>query len=442
MTSTFPAICVLILAALLSSLAMAQPAPAGQTAQGRAYLDWVLQDLSQIEKDLPAITQAADEAAKAFVEGKNLGMRGGAGLGKELGARAGGLAAYREQTGKPGDIILYAFGQTTLPAKPDPAKSDPAKLLDEELTDAQKLADAGSLVIGIASIQQLESLGQLDRARKACKFLLDNHAPASNGLFDISNKYTKPIIPTFIVANPIVAWTWTGELFAACTRLGKTPIMMQSTQIAGASDRNKRYQNQRFHEDMTVKPIEPGLLGKAYLDNLRGVLKEIGDKSWKNLDAAANRAAETIQAGGKVYIAAYGHYPPQHHGGQLPQDPGLFARLNTGKKFAEMTDKDYAIVIGYSWGPVSEIWGDNGALRKAGRGTAWVLTGFGLKSEEFGPNDILIDQRWAEGDALVSAPGYDVRFLAPSGVTAETILWALTAQVQQDLQAKSPAGNK
>src|SRR5436190_2030257 len=81
-------------------------------------------------------------------------------------------------------------------------------------------------VIGIASIEQLKTVGLLERAQKACSVLLDNHAPADDGLF--KDKSGKAFIPTFTTANPVVAWAWCAELFAACTRRGKTPAMYKS----------------------------------------------------------------------------------------------------------------------------------------------------------------------------------------------------------------------
>ena len=123
---------------------------------------------------MPQITAAAELAADPFIAGKNLGVRGGVGLNQELGGRAGGFVTYRSEPGKPGDVILYAFGVTT--TRP-PDAGDTRKQLETELTDAEKLRAGGSIVIGIASVDQLKSFDLLDRAKKTCSTLLDNHAP-------------------------------------------------------------------------------------------------------------------------------------------------------------------------------------------------------------------------------------------------------------------------
>ena len=67
------------------------------------------------------------------------------------------------------------------------------------------------------------------------------------------------------------------------------------------------------------------------------------------------------------------------------------------------------------------------------RAPVWFLTkavwicipklGQKLNLEQYG--DILINQHWAEGDAAVSMPGYDVKILPPSGIAQLVIYEAI-----------------
>ena len=139
-------------------------------------------------------------------------------------------------------------------------------------------------------------------------------------------------IPTFVTANPIVAWTWCGELFAACTRRGKTPAMYQSITVDTKMVRFKKYQNTRFHDDIHVDPQPAGKLGHAYLKGLRANFTDIGTTSWPALAAAADHAAGAIEDGGKGYLFLFGHYPPFHTPGVLAHDPGVFTTFNPGDK--------------------------------------------------------------------------------------------------------------
>ena len=117
-----------------------EPASAAPVAE--AYFVWTLSALSQAETNMPVIAEAAQVAADAFVAGRDLGVRGGAGLNEELGARSGGLCVYRATKGNPGDVVLYAFGVATDKDK------DVSVLLERELSDAE------SLKIGRASCRE------------------------------------------------------------------------------------------------------------------------------------------------------------------------------------------------------------------------------------------------------------------------------------------------
>jgi uncharacterized phosphosugar-binding protein len=426
-----------LLVALAAILLLAGAARAEEAA-GRVYLDWVLRTLDAVEADLPAIAKAADLVAEPFCNGKNFGVRGGVGMNEELGARSGGFVIYRSTPGKPGEPVLYCFGTTT-------AKNpDAQKVLETELADAEKLLAAESVVIGIASFDQLKSLGLFERAQKACTQLLDNHSPASGALF--TDQDGKPMIPTSTVAHPIVAWAWCGELFAACTRRGKTPAMYKSVMVDRSRERYEKYKDVKFHDDLHVEPQEAQKLGKAYLDGVRGVLRDFSTASWKPFTAACDQAAGTLKGGGKVYLFLSGHYPPYHQPGALAYDPSLFVPLNVNSKLiAQPGPADYVLGLGYMNTPTEEVfgqkaWGDADKVRQAGRGVAWIVAAFNYKPEDLKPNEILVDQRWPEGDAAVQAPGYDVKILPPSGVVGEAILWAMTAQVWQ--QTRSPAPMK
>lgn len=424
---------------ILFVLALLSPALAGDEAPAaRAYHNFVLQTIDKVDHDaMAAITLSAEAAAKAFIDGKNIGVRGGANLNEELGARSGGFVIYRAEAGKPGDVILYAFGVTTA------AQPDAKKLLETELADAEKLASEKSLVIGIASYAQLQSLGLLDRAQKACSTLLDNYAPAEDGLFKA--KDGRFVVPTYTTADAIVGWAWMSELFAACTRAGKTPAMYESIVTDAKLERYHKYEGKRFHDDLAVAPQEAGKLGHAYLKALRAIETDIGTTGWKSLVQACDRAAETIRDGGKVYLFAQGHYPPYHVPGRLAHDPNVFTALTAAgtKLSAEPGDNDLVVGIGYCFTPTEKmngtpLWGNPDSLRKAGRGVVWVVNDYRFTKSDLDRNEMIVNQFWREGDAEVAVPGYDVRIIPPSGVVAESMMWMITAQAWSDLKESTP----
>jgi uncharacterized phosphosugar-binding protein len=418
--------------------------PAGQAPAAAAYINFVETVMAQVRNDIPQITKSAQAAATAYIAGKDLGVRGGMGLNEELGARAGGICLYRCTPGKPGDTILFAFGVIG----PKDA-ANPKAALEKEIAAAKDLKEKGSLVYGIASIDHLKSLGLLDAATAATTDLFDNHCPAGDGLVKSTDKQ---LIPTFTTANAIIGWVWMAEFFAACTRQGKTLAMYQS--IVNDKDRTRynKYAKVRFHDDMSVAPIPAGQLANVYLDSLISSFNNIKSKGWPALTQATDKIAKTLKSGNKVHLFATGHYPPYHSEGQLAADPRIFTvvKPDTQKIDKKNPDapptvvpgspdpgaNDLSIAIGYSLPPGPDhqmFWGSGDEkLRKAGQGVIWVISSVRTKPADLKPNEILVDQSWADGDAAIPIKGYDVNICPPSGVLAEALMWALTAQALAD----------
>jgi uncharacterized phosphosugar-binding protein len=431
---------VLLCLMVLPGCATSRPVAAAATPAG-AYLDWTLRTLDAVDADMARITQAAELAAERYVAGKLLTVRGGVGLNDELSARSGGFVTTRGQKPGPGDIVLYALGVTTA------RQPDARKTLDVELAEIEQLRGKDVLAIGIASFEQLQSLGMLERAQAACAVLLDNHAPAEDGLF--RDGAGRPMIPTFITANPIVAWTFCAELFGACTRRGRTPTMYQSIVQDSDRERYNRYAGRQFHDDLSVQPQAAQTLGRAYLQGMRRILVEIGRRSMEPILIASRQAAAAIADGGKAFLLTTGHYPPYHRPGTLNHDPAVFTSMNAGLKLTQTPapgNRDYVVAIGYCLSPSEtfngrSLWIDPAALREAGRGVAWVAAGYSFKPGDLRTNEVLVDQCWPEGDAVVEVPGvpgvpgYDVRICPPSGITATAIMWMITAQTWSELQA-------
>jgi hypothetical protein len=131
-----------------------------------------------------------------------------------------------------------------------------------------------------------------------------------------------------------------------------------------------------------------------------------------------------------------GHYTPYPAEGQLAADPGIYTPLRMKDAASQPGADDFALAVGYAWPPEGEfrgtrVWQDPDKIRQAGRGVAWVITGYMTKVADLRPREIIVDQQWAEGDALVSVPGYDVRICPGSGVIAEAMLWSITAEARQ-----------
>ena len=79
-------------------------------------MDWLDRALTQMNEQMPAITQAAETAAQAVMAGKNLSVRGDEGLAFELAQRTGGfifVRAHTPRTQRGGHVVLFALGIVT-----------------------------------------------------------------------------------------------------------------------------------------------------------------------------------------------------------------------------------------------------------------------------------------------------------------------------------------
>ncbi len=226
---------------------------------------------------------AAEEAAGRFVAGGRLLAAGSVPLfDVEWTNRSGGLmaAAALQDPGSltPADVLVYGC------------------LAGAENDDAARLARArakGALVIAFGTKDQA------GRLKTAADFFLAADLPAGTPL------------PAQTAACLDLAhlWAFTGELVAACTRAGKMPTTWQSIKVPGSTERNSRYRPLRFHDDLRIQPVKPGVLGDQYLAGLIGSLagieaetRPIGDAAQAVRVAAASRHT--------VFHANLGHFEP------------------------------------------------------------------------------------------------------------------------------------
>ncbi len=417
-TSQFLGAIGVVACAVAITHAAAPSAASDEAPAARTYMNRVESALARVAGDLSLISEAADAAAGPIIAGRGLAVLGDEGLADELSNRAGGFIFMQGDPPRPGDVLVYAVG-----VRRTVHHVDAASLLQSQLDDIRKWRQQGSTVIAIASIAQLEAADLLDDFRSEGHFVLDNHAPAGDD--------GSLAAPTFTVTNAAVAWTFIAELFAAATREGQTLAIMPDLDGIKRNERFERHWSMRFH-DQTIDPIAKGELGRKYIKQLRGIMRDLATASWPALSRTAHRAGDTIQSGGRVYLRVSGPYVNQHHAGQLAADPGLFFSLDhdgSNPLLASPGPDDFVIAVGRSAPPGSEWWGEPQFLRQGGRGISWFVSAYLTRRADYRRREILVDLRWPEGDALVRPPGYDLPIAPASSIVAEAALWAVTAEV-------------
>ncbi|MCY3023264.1 MAG: hypothetical protein NTW87_30165 [Planctomycetota bacterium] len=300
----------------------------------------------------------------------------------------------------------------------------------------------------------------LDKARAAGVALdaaLDSHAAPHGGLFPSppggegsGRAGTGPAsapdegatwkIPTDPVASIIVAWTWIGEFTSACTRLGKMPPMYLGFAVPGGVERAKKIGNIKFHEG-EPKPTPAGAVGKEYLGAQRKDLDALHTAEMAGISRVAELATQTRQAGKAAYCFVHGH-ALLGHAPYPPNDPAFFKRANRSwfdqDKNVQLTAGDFVFCVGFDTVFQGGEWGDFAAnARKAGAKLAWSLTTYRAEDiKTIPPDEVLIDQHWAFGDAVATLDGYDVKILPTGGVQAEAVYWMVNAEMLRSGEKK------
>lgn len=368
--------------------AMAPPGPAAR------YLDRLLTSLRAMERDLPAITAAAEQAADRLVAGGRIFLAGYQGFVSEGLGRAGGMMtvkALEDPLGLgPNDVVVLG---------------GVAKMTPAENAIIQGTARAGAMLILYAP-EDWTSDGR------------GPHVPGAD---------TPGVLPTI---SPLIAaelWAFTGELVAALTRRGKMPPMYQSIVVPGGPARNASHLNLAW-EPTPPAAVAPGLLGRTYLARLVECLGHLRGSQLPRFAEAGRLSARALQDLHDVWYAAVGHMPPYEYG--LVGAEGLAKAMppNPDLPGAEklMKPGDVIWYVGYyePFGPWVETAHQRGAR------IVTVTSGTPQRPATDLGADVNITGCWPYGDALVEVPGYDVKILPPSGVVQSAAYWLLVAETQ------------
>ena len=364
---------ILLLIAILSQpLSWASAAPVAGS-----YLSRLQATVTQTRSNLATLTKSADRAAHEFVLGGNLWLAGRQpDFVAEASGRAGGLMAIAplgRQVPTEHDIVLYAV---------------PGSLDQGDLRILKQWQENGTTVIAFCS-------------------------PA--GVFDKQ-------FPVDTVANVIELWTWTGEFVGACTRLGRMPVLYQSYGLPGGPERGKKYQGKRFHDDLTIKPIAAGVLGRQYLDQIEQMLAKIDRTQMPKM----LQAAQWWGLASPATTMVTGHMFPRH-----AQDPRTLPMCDLVAVPAwedkNLLDADhppsFVLYLGYQFAPQKLV---NQAKTM---GVKLVYCSVQPTQPPEPANNILyLDPAWPLADGCVRVPGYDVPIMPASGVVQAAVYWTIASE--------------
>ena len=365
------------MAALTILIAAAGDAPAAQDKG--SYLMRTAALMEACRGDIPGMIPVADAAAKKLADGGRLFASGDPGLVSEVSGRAGGFMMIRtlgDTALQPNDVVMHF-------AMPDDASPIPA----------------GAIVFG----------GKPGQGEPAC---FPGHADATG------------VSPRLALAAD--AWLFTGELIAALTRLGKTPVLYESIGAYSGNARIVQYKSGEiaYHDNLTVPPVKAGELGNRFADEITRMVKRVESEERATLDKAGAWAREARAKGGTLYMYSMGHIFPFEV--ENTAIGGLFksAVWNAGFRHEYPKDtygpNDLAVHIGYQQ-PTDIL------LRRARPAGARVVYVTVREDRDFVKDGgvLWIDPMWDWPDACVPMEGYDVPVLAASGIVNGAIAWEI-----------------
>jgi len=406
-----------------------QQAQAQWTGQQQSTANWYRPAvLTAYEQRLPAlrdqmqhITKASEAAAKAVVDDRaKFGVIGPIGVQMDFAQRPGAMLGYLGQAPKPGDVALTML-----------VGSDTE--IGKHLLKLETLNETGSVIVAIGSKQHLTELGLWERVTDATPWVIDvdglgTEASGRNSQQDQSAELAREVDRAMALT---AAWTFHCEWYAACTRLGPAPVIVQSLEIDTRQKRWVRYMGQAFHDDLWIDPIEPGELGKQYLAAVDGLVLDLWTAGGDALDDARYQVASTARDGGRVLLSASPRLVFAKHHLQSPWfgSMGMLSGLGT------LPGNDLVVAVGEVDPPGSLWWQEMDQIRQAERGVVWVLAGYLTDDRDLDPDEVLLDNFVPFGDCSVRIEGYDCRLGPLSSVANELLITELAWSIRQAQQS-------
>ena len=383
------------------------------------YLAALLAGVEGLRLRLSVISEVADQVAgRLAADGRLLLASVRPDFTSEGFTRSGGLMLAEEWTPEtvlsPNDVVILGWSG----APPD-----------QELELLRDLRTSGALIVGIGPA----SWGGADSQLGADLFLESE--------ISLSEAATAPFggegYPLISLQNLVVLWTFTGEIVAALTQVGRMPAMYQSVLVAGARDRNARFVGSRFHQTHQVPAMPLGQVGGDYLDAIGGILRALIEEEAGAIDRVGAVGAQVLNAGHVIHAGMISHFPVYQYG--APGDPLYMRRLGrldgesplVAELERELESGDLFFFLGYYRRPTQAYQ----VARWTGARIVEVITGDGLDGSP--QPDYVIRPKWPFGDAVTRVPGYDVEILPSSGIVQAAIYWAVVASIWQSLAERA-----
>ncbi len=445
----------------LSSCAAAEPLRIEQA--GDHFVNFVLKEIEQARKKLPAMAEAADLAAQRIVDQDGHFLSAGDhSFSLEPVWRAGGIAFARQylpdkqaaldavesaseeipyyrtkefvehftvQQATDRDVVLVGYENE----KEEEQKLIP--LVDQLLRDE-------ALVVFFGSDAGAKSLHQKFGRRE--NLIALTHTVPDGGIIEVPG-WKEKICSGRSLVNRVYLWTFQAELISAFMRRGRIPGILLSVTYESPQIWNEPLLNKyKFIPAFHVDPVEKHLSGDTYLNHLSRIVASIVPGQREKFKKAARWIAEAHNAKRTSFALLIHGLAPEG----LPGDPGLFHVFSEGNAYYPQMDKacqkdDVAFFVGYNWypsaladtvakaggkqilcftlvqeqPPTPAIYGEVGELKH-------YQSFDELPQDE---NRIYIDLKFAQYNAVLKIPGYPIPALETSAFAEDVVYWHIVA---------------
>jgi hypothetical protein len=391
--------------------------------------DLMLRSVEHAEGLLPQMAAAADAAAQRWIAGADIFVSGDDSFIDEAFYRAGGLIGLRRIA-----KFKQNYNGTTMPWDEVPEESvvlyglhrnvDPAVLLFDDLPH---LGGERDTVVFFGSKDWRVSQRVVKYLQKRLPdkfFFIDTDLPVDTRLRTPGGTVYGDYAA---MATAVHMWAFTAELIAACTRQGRMPGIWPSGTIPHYEVWEKKYEKIRFHDDFTIKPIEPGALGRQYLKILRGQLEAVPNSA-EQVRAAA-RMLTAVPADKAVYVMIESHLLAGE--AYLPAALPNWLVVQRGWRWqraaATVENGDGILWLGYL------DWPDREVRRAVQRQNVIAAVSVHGPDADAAKTDqvVWIPAPWKYPDAVVEIPGYPLKACPTSGIIQGTLLWGLIGEAVQ-----------
>jgi uncharacterized phosphosugar-binding protein len=440
---------------------------------GDHFVNFVLSEIENTRKAVPAITRVAEVAAERIVKRNGeLLSAGDHSFSLEPVWRAGGIAFARqyvpdkqavaaEVKSADGKIPYYRTKEFVEHFTVQKAGANDVVLLgfenekEEErllLPQTRQLLSDGALIVFFGSEQSAQRLH--DEFGRPDNLFAITHSVPDGGIIRVDG-WPKKICSGRSIANRVYLWTFQAELIGAFMRLGKIPGILLSVTYESPQIWNiPLLHSYRFVPAFDVTPVKKGLLGDTYLNHLKRIVSGILPGQRKKFRKAAAWLAEAARTDHKSFALLIHGLDPDG----LPGDPGLFTVFSEGNAYYPQLDDaigpdDVALFVGYNWYPprLAKTVDTAGARQilcfTLVQETPPTPAVYGEVGELFHPtsfdqlpqadNRIYIDLRFAQYNAVLKIPDYPIPALETSSFAEDVVYWHLVADTVELLVKKS-----